>query len=116
MNHRDKQILVKVLKEIAVAEMMMAGSSFEAFDQNEMKKRAICMTVINIGELVKSLSDEIRKQYKTVPWKAIAGFRDIAAHKYQTLRMADVYFTVMNDFPELKQMIEDILNNEGGGM
>lgn len=42
-------------------------------------------------------------------WKAIAGFRDIAAHKYQTLRMEDLYETVAADFPLLKEQIEQIL-------
>ena len=67
------------------------------------------MTVINIGELVKNLTDETRFAYPHIPWKAIAGFSDVAAHKYQTLRMEDVYETVVTDFPSLKEQIEEIL-------
>ncbi len=74
-----------------------------------MLTRAIGMTVINIGELVKNLTDETRMQYPHIPWKAIAGFRDIAAHKYQTLRMEDVYETVAADFPALKEQIEELM-------
>jgi len=37
------------------------------------------------------------------------GFRDIAAHKYQTLRMEDVYETASGDFQTLYTQIEDIL-------
>lgn len=70
------------------------------------------MTAINIGELVKSLSDGVRNEYKYIPWELIAGFRDIAAHKYQTLKMGDVYKTVNEDFPELKQNIQQILKTE----
>lgn len=61
-------------------------------------------------ELVKNLSESIRKEYNNVPWKSIAGFRDIAAHKYQTLKMQDVYLTVINDFPDLEEKIGQILN------
>ena len=67
------------------------------------------MTVINIGELVKNLSDDCRQAYREIPWKSIAGFRDIAAHKYQTLKMEDVYETVISDFPDLYDQIEQIL-------
>lgn len=109
MQHRDKTILVKVLGEISVALDIIGANTFQEFDNNEMMKRAICMTVINIGELVKNLSDDIRREYNTVPWKSIAGFRDIAAHKYQTLKMIDVYKTVIEDFPILKNNIEGIL-------
>ena len=67
------------------------------------------MTVINIGELVKNLSDDCRQDHCEIPWKAIAGFRDIAAHKYQTLKMEDVYETVTSDFPALHDKIKQIL-------
>lgn len=49
------------------------------------------MTVINIGEVIKNVTDDFRKSHPGVPWRAVAGMRDIAAHKYQTLRMEIVY-------------------------
>ena len=113
MERRDQVILQKVLNEINIAQEMMNGSTLEQFSQNELLKRAVSMTVINIGELVKNLSDSTRTAFPHIPWKAITGFRDIAAHKYQTLRMGDVYETVTVDFPLLKQQIEDILNEAG---
>ena len=90
---------------------MLKNCDYGDFSENEILKRAICMTVINIGELIKNLSEEIRKSYPEVPWKSIAGFRDIAAHKYQTLKMKDVYVTVKEDFPSLLLNIEDILKD-----
>lgn len=110
MEHRDEIILRKVLSEIQVAATMMDGCTLAAFQENEMLKRATCMTVINIGELVKNLSDGFRQAHPQVPWKAIAGFRDIAAHKYQTLKMEDVYETVISDFPDLMKRITEILS------
>ena len=112
MERRDRIILQKVLSEIGIAQQMMNGCSLEAFRQNEMLMRAVGMTVINIGELVKNVSDELRAEQKQVPWKAIAGMRDIAAHKYQTLRMEDVYNTVKIDFPDLQKKLTMILTND----
>lgn len=66
---------------------------------------------INIGELIKNITDETRQENKQVPWKAVAGMRDIAAHKYQTLRMEDVYYTVQRDFPDLRKLLKEILEN-----
>lgn len=109
MERRDRIVLQKVLSEIDIARTMMDSYTLEQFKQNEMLMRAVGMTVINIGELVKNLSDETRLAYPHIPWKAIAGFRDVAAHKYQTLRMEDVYETVVTDFPALKEQIERIL-------
>ena len=109
MEHRDEIILKKVLGEIYVAQSMMGECAYPEFAGNEMLKRAVCMTVINIGELVKNLSEGCRKDNPSIPWKAVAGFRDIAAHKYQTLRMEDVYETVKSDFPTLHHQIEAVL-------
>lgn len=114
MKRRDEVILKKVLSEISVAETMMDGCSLSEFLTNEMLKRAVCMTVINIGELVKNLSDECRAADRSIPWKSIAGFRDIAAHKYQTLKMDDVYQTVMEDFPALSRSIRSLTEKNGG--
>ena len=99
----------KIIEEIEIAEEMMQGKSLDDFKGNEMLKRAVCMTVINIGELVKNVTEETRQENRQVPWRAAAGFRDIAAHKYQTLRMEDVYETVTVDFEDLKRMLEDII-------
>ncbi len=109
MEHRDEVILRKVLSEVRIAAEMLGNSQLDTFLANEMLKRAVCMTVINIGELVKNLSEECRLSNPQVAWKAIAGFRDIAAHKYQTLKMEDVYETVATDFPDLEQKIMQIL-------
>ena len=109
MEHRDRIILLKIMDEINVAQKIIGASTLEQFQQNEMMMRAICMTIINIGELAKNLTDEARAADPSIPWKNIAGFRDIAAHKYQTLRMEDVYETVSSDFPVLKEQIERML-------
>ena len=109
MNRRDGIILQKVLSEVNIAAGMMKGFSLTEFLDNEMLKRAVCMTVINVGELVKNLTEACRLSHPEVAWKEIAGFRDIAAHKYQTLRMEDVYETAVTDFPDLQQKITRIL-------
>ncbi len=100
------------MSEADVALSFIAHHDFDAFNEDELLKRAVCMTVINIGDLVKNLDDDFRARYRNVPWKDIAGFRDIAAHKYQTLRMEDVYTTVLDDFPELIFLLQEIIERE----
>ena len=112
MQRKDRIILTKILSEINVALEMLGDADMEAFLADEKLKRAIGMTVINIGELVKNMSEELRLSHKDVPWKAIAGMRDIAAHKYQTLRMEDIYNTVNMDLPDLKDKISIILSDD----
>lgn len=112
MQRRDYIIIEKILSEIKIADEMLEDTDLNAFLSDEKLKRAVGMTVINIGELVKNITEETRMKYRNVPWKAIAGLRDIAAHKYQTLRMEDVYNTAATDLPELEKSLKHIIECE----
>ena len=109
MISRDKQILVKLVDETKLILQMVDGFDFKAFVADEKTKRAVCMTLINVGELVKNISDELKAAHREIPWRAISGLRDVTAHKYQTLRMQDVWTTVTSDMEELKQQFENML-------
>ena len=112
MQRKDIIILRKVLSEICICFEMLGNASQDEFLSDEKLKRAVAMTVINIGELVKNITDDTRSAYRQVPWKQIAGMRDFAAHKYQTLRMEDVYNTVKMDFLALQSQLNEILKSE----
>ena len=56
MNHRDKQVLIKIVNEIIIVNDILQDKLFSEFNVNEMLKRAVCMTLINIGELIKNFT------------------------------------------------------------
>ena len=109
MQHRERIALEKICSEIDLALKFVENMTEEEFLTDEKTKRAVGMTAINIGELTKHLTMEFREEYSQVEWKNAARFRDIVAHKYETLNMLDVYETVTKDFPEMKLQIEKIL-------
>ncbi|MDR1131258.1 MAG: DUF86 domain-containing protein [Oscillospiraceae bacterium] len=102
MENRDRQILTRILDEINIVSGLVSNIDYAAFMDDEKTKRAVCMTLINIGELVKALSEPFKQAHADIPWRAISGLRDIAAHHYQTLRMEDIWITVQDDIPILK--------------
>lgn len=76
-----------VLSSIRIQlEEMLGTASLESFLDDEKLKRAVSMTVINIGELIKNITDETRQEYKYVPWKAIAGIRGMLLSLYIFLK------------------------------
>jgi len=109
MDKMGKQVLIKILDEANVIEDLVRGADFKEFVSDEKTKRAVCMTLINIGELVKLLSEEFGFLNPDIPWRAIAGLRDVTAHRYQTLRMEDIWTTVQDDLPILKEQIDKLL-------
>ena len=111
MKSRDRQILIKILEEAEVVFELVEGMSMDQFLADERTRRAVSMTLINIGELVKNLTPPFEDAHPQVPWKAMATLRNVAAHKYQTLRMEDVWDTVALDLPRIYNDMQRMVNH-----
>lgn len=112
MEHRDKVIIEKIIKEIDTGFEMLEDSTEEEFLSSKLLMHAIAMCEINIGELVKPVTDPLKKAHPEVKWKEITGMRDIAAHKYGSINFKRVYDTIHDDFSVLKTQLQSILGSE----
>jgi len=68
-----------------------------------------------IGEATKNLSRDLRSRHPDIPWRRIAGLRDIPIHDYMGLRLAAVWEVTQADLPVLKEQIRNILEEPGAG-
>ena len=112
MNKRNKNILLKIVEETDVLARMLNDIDEKSFLLNDEKMRAVCMTLINIGEVIKNLDPDFRENHKQIPWKEMAGLRDVAAHGYFTLRMSDIWIYAATEMPLFSEQIREILDNE----
>ncbi|MCD4791816.1 MAG: DUF86 domain-containing protein [Bacteroidales bacterium] len=55
--------------------------SEEQFLENDLVQDAVIRNLEIIGEAVKMLSNEFRTEFNNIPWKDIAGMRDILIHE-----------------------------------
>ncbi|MBR5984932.1 MAG: DUF86 domain-containing protein [Clostridia bacterium] len=104
MEHKERNdyIRLKILDEIADIETFTAGKSSEELTEDKMWQKAVVMSLINIGELSKSLTEDYQAAMPQIPWKSIRGFRNLAAHQYGMIDFFDVYKTIVEDIPKLK--------------
>lgn len=58
-----------------------------------------------IGEAVKNLPDDLKIEHPEIPWRDIAGLRDIVVHQYFGLDLGLIWDVVKKDIPELKPKI-----------
>ncbi len=110
MSRHDRQRLADVLVAIAVIREHLARGGLSdglVFD-------AVRVRLIEIGEAVKALPQELLDREPGIPWDQVAGMRDRLAHRYFDTSHAVLQATVDHDLPELEQAIDRLLEHVNG--
>jgi uncharacterized protein with HEPN domain len=85
----------------------------EAFLENRMARDAVLRNLTVMGEATKRLSPALRERYPHVPWRDVAGLRDIVIHRYEWVDYEEVWRIVENDLDRLLGDIRAIVKDRG---
>lgn len=88
------------------------GISEAAFEKNTEKQDAVIRRIEVLGEAVKNIPEHIRQKYPDIPWRSIAGMRDVVIHQYFGVTISLVWKVATSDAPFLREQIEKILQEE----
>lgn len=65
--------------------------------------------MIVVGEATKRLSLDFRNTHPDIPWKDMAGMRDILAHQYDRVNLDTLWDLIQHDIPDLVELIAPLL-------
>jgi len=98
-------LLGEILDAIALLRHYTAGLDFDAFAANVEKQDAVIRRLEIIGEAVKGVPEQLRVKHPAVPWRDIAGARDILIHEYFRVDLEMAWDMVRKDLPLLESEV-----------
>ena len=110
--NKEIQILNKIVSRCIDVEKTIErfGDSYDLFVADYDFRNSVSMSMLQIGELIKNLSEDFRNEYPKVMWREFAGMRDLFAHQYHKMDIETIWNTAKNDVPQFKNYSNDILS------
>ena len=107
----DKEYLLDISEAIKRIELYVENLDYQNFLKDIKTQDAVLRNIEIIGEAVKKLSRNLKIERKNIQWKEIAGMRDKVIHFYFGVNWDIVWKTMKDKLPEIKEHIENLLNN-----
>lgn len=109
-NDKDKHLLLHIEEYCnQVQETVIEIGNCDNLESNFIYQNALAMPLLQIGELARNISDDLKEKYSDVPWVEIRALRNVFVHSYGKVDWKKVWETGINDIPELKEKCSQII-------
>lgn len=102
--------LEDILESIEKIEEYTKDISEEEFYKTDSLQDAVVRRFEIIGEAVKHIPRELKDKYLEIPWKEIAGTRDVLIHEYFGVNLERIWKTIQKDILPFKKQLQKILH------
>jgi uncharacterized protein with HEPN domain len=111
---KDPRILLQFMLECAdLIARYVEGQTLVEFADALQTQDAVFRRLEVIGQAVKDLPGDVRDRYPEVPWRKIAGMRDVLSHDYLGVDVEVTWSTATVHVPELADQVRRILADLG---
>ena len=105
----DKTCLHDIIAAMRSAVTFAGDRTLEQFRVDDLVSAAVERRIEIMGEATKRLSMSLRDSHPEIPWRQMAGMRDLLIHAYDDIEVAVVYDAVTQVIPPLIPKIEAII-------
>ena len=83
------------------------------FEASRLVQDAVIRNLQTLTESSQRLSDEIKSSELKIPWRELAGFRNVIVHGYLGVDLGAVWLVVEQDLPALSEAVNRMLMHPG---
>lgn len=83
--------------------------TFETFVADNRTVDAVVRNLEIVGEAAKKVPSTVRSRAERVPWREMAGLRDVVAHAYFGIDHHIIWDVASNHLPQLREDIAELL-------
>ncbi|MFN8275884.1 MAG: HepT-like ribonuclease domain-containing protein [Chitinophagales bacterium] len=88
------------------------GLTFEDLNSNMEKKKALLLSLLNIGEYTNKIPIDVKLKWSEVDWIKMVGIRNRIAHDYLGVDLAIVWKIIQYDIPAILPALKEIIAQE----
>lgn len=99
---RLEDILDRISRIDHAEKMLVEAEGNQDWDVAKTAFDAILYDLLVVGEVVKTFDERIKQAHPAIPWKEIAGMRDILAHEYFRVNSSVVRSTIDSPLADLR--------------
>ncbi len=106
---KDQRVYLAQILEAADRIAAYTEGGKAAFLTDQRTQDAVARNFQIIGEAAKRVTPAYREAHAEIPWRGLAGFRDVLVHEYETIDLDEMWRVIDDELSPLVASVRSLL-------